>query len=150
MRRRGNLGLLFGPRESGCWEFLLAQAWGFCLITAAIGWFSGSQVAWKVSRSFLFEGLGITLLLLSVAQVCWVGERFPQIPGGCYNALFYLLVGSSLGMILAGVISSPDLAAVAFGGLTFLLGVLLLSVLTRILLAIWQRLRGRQPEDEGP
>ncbi|MBX3171206.1 MAG: hypothetical protein KF760_27605 [Candidatus Eremiobacteraeota bacterium] len=67
MRQRG-LGLLFGPREGGCWEFLLCQAWLSGLAASAVAWFTGSRWIWEIARGFLSEAVVITLLLASVAQ----------------------------------------------------------------------------------
>lgn len=141
--RRANRGLLFGPREAGCWEFLLAQAWSCFLLAAAIGWFTGSLVAWRVASSFFAEGTLLVLLLVSVAQLCWVEERFPRIPGICLQLTGLMVPGFVLFTFAHALSSIPLLALLAFACLAIYGGLLLLSILVRLSLALWDRLRVR-------
>ncbi len=138
--------MLFGPREAGCWEFLLLQAWGFCLIAGAIGWFSGNPVAWKVARGFFAEAFLLTLFLVSVAQSFWVEERFPQIPDRCSELVGYLFVGSLLSLFVGPILQAPVLSVIAGGGFAFLFAQLLFSVVLRLCLFAWGRLHKGPPE----
>lgn len=140
--RRRNLGLLFGPREAGCWEFLLGQAWISCLVAAAIGWLAHSPVAWKVARGCFAEAMSITLLLTSVAQWVWLEERFPQIPDACFTTVGYMALAFFPLLFVNAFFSSPLLSLLALACFAIPLFLLVLSLLTRIFLALGERLRG--------
>ena len=131
---RGNRGLLFGPREAGCWQTLLTQAFSCGLLAAALGWWTGNRAAWHIAGSFLSEGLAIVLLLTSAAQLFWLEERFPRVPLAWIGysvpaALALLVVGGVCGQVL--------LAQLGLALLALMLGLLLLSIALRLVLALW-------------
>ena len=134
--RHHNRGLLFGQREAGCCQFLLGQAFSFGLIAAVLGWATGNRTSWRLAGSFLAEGVAIVLLLASVAQSCWLEERFPRFPQGWIS--YSVLAAFGL-LVTGGVCDNAPMLQLALGFLALMLGVLLLSMLLRLVLSFLAR-----------
>ncbi|MBT9587748.1 hypothetical protein IV102_30715 [bacterium] len=140
---RSRRGLLFGPREAGCWEFVLGLGWLCTLVTVLLAWLSGNSALRQIAGTFFCIALSTTLLLLSLAQSCWVSERWPSIPDVCYQVSGWLLIASLFSPFLAGLTGQVWIAR---WGMLYLLGMvalLLLSLLLRIVLSIWERASGK-------
>ena len=140
---RSRRGLLFGPREAGCWEFVLGLGWLFTLVTGLLAWLTGNSALRHIAGTFFCIALSTTLLLLSLAQSFWVSERWPSIPDFCYQILGWLLIASIFSPLLARL---TDQAWIVNWGVLYLLGMLtllLLSLLLRIGLSFWERASGK-------
>ena len=136
-------GLLSGPREGGCWAFLLAQAFLCTLVTGALASITESSVLKTLAEMFLGEAVSITLLLLSLAQSSWVEERWPRIPNACYQLPGWLLVASVLSLVVGNLTGQAWIVHWAIAYVLGMLALLLLSLPLRIVLSLWDRARGK-------
>lgn len=136
MRNRRQ-GLLFGPREAGCWEFLLGQAWLCALASGAAAYAIRAPALISVAIGFGGEAIGLSLFLLMFAQLFWLEERFPGIPDWCLQVWGWLPPLVILGLPLRHFF--PGLG----GGLLTLAVVWLLllglSLALRLLLRLWDQ-----------
>ena len=130
--RHCNRGLLFGPREAGCWEFLVFQAFSCGLVASVLGWATGNRTSRHLAGYFWAEGIAIVLLLTSVAQSRWLEERFPRFPQSWIR--YSVLVALWL-LVTGGVCRNFPLLQLALGFLATMLGLLLFSVLLRLVLS---------------
>lgn len=140
---RSRRGLLFGPREAGCWEFVLGLGWKCTLVTGLLAWLTGNFVIRQIAGMFFCLSLSTTLLLLSMAQYVWVSERWPSIPDVCYQVAVWLVIVSIFSPLLARLTGQ---IWIVNWGMLYLLGMLtllLLSLLLRIVLSFWERASGR-------
>lgn len=136
-RRRG---LLFGPREAGCWHVLLTQAWLCAVIAGVAAHFTKFVWVQQLALMFASEAVGLTLFLLSVAQAFWFEERFPSL-GWLLQVVGYVFLGTMLCLMVLPLF--PALGQVIAYLLQFLLASLGLSLLLRIVSWVMDQFQGQ-------
>ena len=125
---KARLGLLFGPREAGCWQALISQAWLSTLVAGAAAYFTGNSWLRSLAELFLMEATLLSLFLLAVAQLFWLEDRFSNVPAWCWQVFWFLGLGQILCLLLA------LLRPVSLGLFAFLLLCLMVSLLLRLVL----------------
>lgn len=134
-------GLLFGPREAGCWTFLLQQAWLSFAATAGLAWFFPNYLTVGIAAFFMSEALGLTLFLAVVAQLFWASETLNWIPDVFYQILGWLFLVMML-CPLAYALMPNQIARPLMLGILCLFGMLLvISLIIRAIMALRDRLR---------
>ena len=145
--RSSKRGLLFGPREAGCWSFLLWQSWLCSAVSAGLSWLYPHKLLFEICLSFFSEAAALSLFLLVVAQVFWAEERLKWVPNWFYQllgCLFLLMMACPIVV----VITSIDLFLDVFRALFLLFASLLvLSLILRLLLSVVDRWRGSQVDE---
>lgn len=140
-------GLLFGPREAGCWTFLLWQSWLCSAVSAGLAWLYPHKLLFEICLSFFSEAAALSLFLLVVAQVFWAEERLKWVPDWFYQLLGWLFL-LMMGCPIAGLITSIELFLDVFRGLILLYASLLsLSLILRLLLSVVDRWRGSEVDE---
>ncbi len=139
--RSNRRGLLFGPREAGCWTFLLQQAWLSCAATAGLAWFFPNPLMVSIAAFFMSEALGLTLFLVAVAQLYWACHTLDWIPDAFYQILGWLFL-VMIPCPLAHALMPNQIAMPLMLGILSLFGLLLaISLIIRAVMALRDRLK---------
>jgi hypothetical protein len=134
-------GLLFGPREAGCWTFLLQQSWLSFAATAGLAWFFPTPLMVGIAAFFMSEALGLTLFLVVVAQLFWASYNLMWLPSGFYQILSWLFLVMML-CPLAHALMPNQIAMPLMLGIISLFGLLLaISLIIRAVMALRDRLK---------
>ena len=129
-------GLLFGPREGGCWTFLLQQAWLSFAATAGLAWFFQTPLLVGLATAFFSEAIGLTLFLAVVAQLFWAGDELTWIPDQFYQLLGLLFVLMLLCPLGDRVLANGVFPQLAFAIFCLLGCLLILSLLLRAVMSL--------------